>query len=384
VVKEILMHRGLIRSFVLLGWLVTLRGVAQAEVTAEKSERGVVVKIDGELFTEYLTKAGQAPAMWPLIGPTGALMTRSWPVAPAPNGVKETDDHPHHQSVWFTHDKVNGVDFWKANVKAGSTEQGARSPSPELRAPSSKLPASPGPHIAHREFVEIKNEGATARLITRNDWMNGDKRICEDKRIIVFGTRLNKDRWIDFTITIKASDGDVTFGDTKEGTFAVRVADPMRVDAKLGGRIVNSDGLVDEAAWGIPAKWVDYTGPVAASLRDADARAESRQSDDLAIGQASPNNPRLGETRPQEILGIAIMSHPKSFRPTPRWHVRTYGLFTANPFGKREFPKPEAYEQGPTTIRKGDSLTLRYRILLHSGATDKANIEAAFEEFAAK
>ena len=78
------------------------------------------------------------------------------------------------------------------------------------------------------------SNGETATIVTRNDWMNGDKRICEDERTLVFGTRPDGSRWIDFTITIKATDGDVTFGDTKEGTFAVRVADSMRVDAKTG------------------------------------------------------------------------------------------------------------------------------------------------------
>jgi hypothetical protein len=344
------------------GCFLLLCDTSWAEVTVEKSDRGAVVKIDGELFTEYLTKAGQSPAMWPIVGPNGALMTRSWPIAPAKNGVKETDDHPHHQSVWFTHDKVNGANFWEGNRNDKGKD---------------------GPHIDHREFVEVKSEGKTARIVTRNDWMDGDKRICEDERTIVFGTRPNKDRWIDFTITIKATDGDVTFGDTKEGTFGVRVADSMRVEAKLGGQIVNSDGLVDEAAWGLPAKWVDYTGPVvAASLRDADEKETREEKQNDTTGQTQPDHPRLSETRPHEILGIAILSHPKSFRPTPRWHVRTYGLFTANPFGEQDFPKSDAAKQGPVTIKKGDSLTLRYRILLHEGRTDKPALDKAFEEFA--
>jgi len=78
-----------------------------------------------------------------------------------------------------------------------------------------------------------------------------------------------------------------------------------------------------------------------------------------------------------------MMSHPSSFRPVPRWHVRTYGLFAANPFGQRDFPQPEAVQQGAVTIKRGDSLTLRYRVLLHGGPTDAAEIERAFSEFAA-
>jgi hypothetical protein len=327
-----------------LGLLLMVHGHVIAEVTAERSDRGVVVKIDGELFTEYFIKAGKSPAMWPVIGPTGKPMTRSYPVGKAAAGEKETDDHPHHQSIWFTHDRVNGADFWKDNVNGKS---------------------SGGAHIKHRKFKEVTSDGATAKIVTVNDWMNSDKRVCEDERTIAFGAQSNGDRWIDFTITIKATDRDVTFGDTKEGTFAVRVADPMRVEAKLGGQIVNSDGQVDDAAWGLPAKWVDYTGPVETPKKRVDV-ALTKQ----------------GNGAGDDILGIAIFSHPKSFVPVPRWHVRGYGLFAANPFGDADFPKSKAAKQGPTTIKKSESLTLRYRVLLHRGRTDKSEIESAFDEFA--
>ncbi len=304
--------------------------IARADVTAERSEHGVVIKIDGKLFTEYLAKAGHAPAMWPLIGPTGKPVTRAFPLGPPVAGG--TNDHPHHESFWFAHDEVNGAHFWRENVQ----DQG-----------------KDGAQIVQRELVELKSLGPTVRIVTRNDWMNGSDRVCTDERTIVYGTGPADSRWIDFTITLKASNGDVTFGDTKEGTFALRVADSMRVDAKKGGRIVNSEGQQNEAAWGMPARWVDYTGPLD------------------------------GET-----VGIAMMSYPKSFRPMPRWHVRTYGLFAANPFGEKDFPPAEAggrpVKQGAVTIKNGDSLALRYRVLLHRGATNPAEIERAFREFAEK
>jgi hypothetical protein len=319
-----------LKSIVFLALVIALIAPAfvRAEVTAERNKQGVAVKIDGKPFTQYLTNAGHSPAMYPLIGPTGKPVTRSYPfTAPTKDGTK---DHPHHQSFWFTHDKVNGVNFWAANKNDDKGNTGG--------------------HIAHREFVDVSSAGDTAKIVTRNDWMDGDKRVCEDQRTIVFGKGQGDNRWIDFTITIKATDGDVTFGDTKEGSFAIRVADSMRVDAKTkGGHIVNSDGKEDGDAWALPAKWVDYTGPVD------------------------------GET-----VGIAIMSHPKSFRPLPRWHVRTYGLFAANPFFQKDaLDKIAAAKQGEYTIKKGDSITLRYRVLLHSGKTDPAQIDRAFTEFAA-
>ncbi len=294
------------------------------EITVEKSEHGAIVKIDGQLFTEYRTQAGHEPSLYPIIGPTGKPVTRSYPFTPP----GETKDHPHHQSFWFTHGAVNGVDFWRTNVNddKGDTV----------------------PRIVHREFAKTGVENGLGRIVTRNDWMNGDKKVCTDKRDMSFGSSSDGNRWIDSAITITAPDGDVTFGDTKEGAFALRVVDSMRVDAKTGGHIVNSEGQTNEVAWGMPARWVDYTGLVD------------------------------GET-----VGITMMSHPQSFRPKPRWHVRTYGLFAANPFGQKEFPHPEAAVQEAVTIKAGDSLTLKYRVWIHRGNTDVPAIEKVFADYSA-
>ncbi len=223
---------------------------------------------------------------------------------------------------------MNGVDFWRTNVNddKGDTV----------------------PRIEHREFVKTDVENGLGRIVTLNDWMNGDKKVCADMRDLTFGNSSDGNRWIDSAITITAPEGDVTFGDTKEGAFALRVVDSMRVDAKTGGRIVNSEQQTNEDTWGMPARWVDYTGPVE------------------------------GET-----VGITMMSHPQSFRPKPRWHVRTYGLFAANPFGQTEFPHPEAAQQGAVTIKKGDSLTLKYRVWIHRGNTDVPAIEKVFADYSA-
>src|SRR5688572_2720894 len=116
------------RTSVALIAALALFSAARAEVTVERNDRGAVVKIDGQPFTEYRIKAGQQPALYPVIGPTGKPVTRSYPFTKADkNG---TDDHPHHQSFWLTHGDVNGIDFWATNK---ASDKGDR-----------------GPHIAHR------------------------------------------------------------------------------------------------------------------------------------------------------------------------------------------------------------------------------------------
>ncbi len=287
---------------------------AFAQVTAEKSDKGVIVRINGKDFTEYLTKSGAKPILWPIVGPTGKPMTRAYPMGEAPN---EKKDHVHQRSLWFTHGSVNGVSFWDEMAKHGTT--------------------------VHRKFVKIES-GPEAVIVAENDWLGPDgKKICEDVRTLTFGLS-GTTRWIDFDITLTASNGPVKFGDTKEGTMGVRIAETMKVDAKKGGKIVNSEGLTDGAAWGKRAAWVDYHGPVD------------------------------GQT-----VGIAILNHPESFRFPTYWHVRTYGLFAANPFGVKDFT---GKGDGSFTLGEGKSMRLRYRFLFHKGDEKEGKIAEAFAEYA--
>lgn len=295
---------------------VLLAAPTRGEVTATQSADNVTIQIDGQPFAEYLVKSGSKPIVWPIYGPTGKRMTRSWPMDDTVAAEKDRD-HIHQRSLWFTHGDVNGIDFW-------SEGKG---------------------RIEHREFVKIES-GNEAKVVTKNDWLSpdGSQTICQDQRTFVFGGDAKR-RWIDVTIEIKATAGPVVFGDTKEGSFGIRVPSTMRVDSLKGGKIVNSEGLINFAAWGKPAAWVDYHGPVE------------------------------GET-----LGIAIMNHPSSFRFPTHWHVRTYGLFAANPFGLGDFTAGKS--KGEYTLPEGETLKLRYRVLLHEGDEKAGAVAEAYAEFA--
>jgi Family of unknown function (DUF6807) len=296
---------------------------ASAEVTVERSEKGAVVKIDDKPFAEYLTRSGHQPAVWPIIGPTGKAMTRSYPAGPALAG--EMTDHPHHHSLWFAHGNVNGHDFWTNHEQSHQDSE-----------------------IVHREFVTTES-GDAGKIVTRNDWIAEGKKVCEDERTLVFGED-EYGRYIDFLVTIGATEGDVTFGETKEGTFAVRMNAPLTVDSKQGAHIVNSRGQVDGKAWGMYADWLDDSGPVDG-----------------------------------EMVGLAMFNDPQNIRHPTRWHARTYGLLAANPFGEGDFPADKSQpKQGPKTIPQGEKLPLHYRVYLHSGDPTQANIEAAYRAFAAK
>jgi len=289
-----------------------------AKVSVEQKGDNAVVTVDGKPFTEYLAQSGPKPILWPILGPTGQPMTRQYPMILEPIAT-ERQDHIHHRSFWFTHGNVNGVNFWAETPGHGQIKQ---------------------------KSIRVSNAGDQAVIVTENEWLSPEgKTVCEDVRTLTFGAN-DKQRWIDFDVTVKASNGDVVFADDKEGSFGVRVAGTMKVDAKLGGEIVNSEGQKDGEAWGQPAAWVDYHGPVG-----------------------------------KETLGIAILNHPSSFRFPTTWHVRTYGLFCANPFGYKFF-KSTKETNGEHTIESGGTMTLRYRVLFHEGDEKAGGVAEAFAAYA--
>ena len=268
----------------------------------------------GDLLAIHRVDGAYKPFLFPLVGPTGRGVTRPFPI----EKVEGDDiDHPHHESFWFTHGRVNDIDFW--SVKKGTIRETAR-----------EVVAS-GPVLG--------------RLKTRDDWIGPDgAKVCEDERVLtVYDAKTV--RILDFEVELKATAGPVVLGETKEGSFAVRVASSMDVDKKTGGKIRNAEGLEDAAAWGKPSAWVDYSGPLA------------------------------GET-----VGIAILNHPTSFRYPTTWHVRTYGLFAANPFGGPEF-KVDGYADH--RLAEGESVRLAYRVILHKGGAEAVDLPRRFALYAA-
>src|SRR4029453_2322419 len=91
---------------------------AQAEGTVKEEGDKVVVNFDGKLFTEYHFKGARRPYFYPVIGATGAGMTRNWPLKEGVPG--EEMDHPHHMGLWYGHRSVNGAGFWEDSAKPGT------------------------------------------------------------------------------------------------------------------------------------------------------------------------------------------------------------------------------------------------------------------------
>jgi hypothetical protein len=83
-----------------------------------------------------------------------------------------------------------------------------------------------------------------------------------------------------------------------------------------------------------------------------------------------------------QLVGVAIFDHPSNLRHPSWWHVRDYGLFAANPFGKRYFEKLSDKTAGNHTIPAGQSLSLKYRFFFHLGDEKTAHVAREYSRWA--
>lgn len=298
----------------------TPAGAASGVEIEDIGDGKLEVRIGGKLFTRYhYAPEYPRPFRYPFIGPRETQVTRNFPMKQdVPN---ESHDHPHHRSVWVAYGEVNGTDNWSEG--AGHA------------------------WIKHQKFEEVTGGPIFGRIRSVNSWVSAEgAKQMEDVREFTF-FNLKSERLVDVTVRLIASSGDVSLTDTKEGgIISVRVATSM--DGDKGGMIVNAYGGKTEAEnWGKPAHWVDYYGPVE------------------------------GKT-----MGITIMDHPMSFRYPTRWHVRDYGLFTANPFALKYY-EPDKGWNGDYTIKNGEDLFFKYRLYVHEGDTEQAGVKDKYFGFIA-
>jgi hypothetical protein len=289
----------------------------------EQSDRIDVLEA-GQLFTSYRFLSGSKPVLWPIIGPDQQKMTRSFPLDDTVEG--EAKDHPHHRGLWMTFGDVDGTDWWAEGPKRGV--------------------------VAHRRVIDAIADGPTARITAEHHWVRPKKEEGEPDHPLLketcrytFHGNHDTERIIDceYLLSVEGSDSGATFGDTKEGMFAIRVPESMRGD-RPRGELLNSHGDRGGDVWGKSATWVDYSGP------------------------ARPDD--------EPIYGIAILVHPASFRASGLWHARTYGLFAHNPIGIKDFlphrtptesGRQDAPHPGGYLLPHKESMHLIYRVVLHRG-----------------
>ena len=311
-----------------------LRGDDRVELQRRGNQ--VDIRIGGKPFAIYVFDSKfPKPFLYPLRTAEGIILTRSFPMQKDVPG--ESTDHPHHRALFFTHGDINGIDFWSEAPETAPVQVAGKTYQSSEQLPHGRT--------VFVKLQESKSGADAGSLRARFKLVGPDgKTVAEGTQAYVIRGGATT-RTIDCEFTIYALKNPVKLGDTKEGTFAIRVVKAL--EEASGMKMTDSEGRTDEKEiWGKRATWVDYSGTV-----------EGRE------------------------VGLAIFDHPSNPKHPTYWHARGYGLFAANPFGEHDYYN-DPKRDGSMTIPPGGSLTFRYRVLIHQGNAQAAQVADAYAKYA--
>lgn len=317
-------------SFILLTLSLNFSCQNRSNIEFIQKENQIDVIINGQHFTSYLHGINLLkPCLYPVTAPSGEVVTRSYPFQEKEG---ESRDHPHHTGVYFTYaskGEVNGDSFWNMH----------------------DVP----PQIRHVKILETKEGDNEGSLKTLSHWINSKNQpIIAETRTMDFYSADNEYK-IDFTIQLSALDTTVTFQDTKEGMFAIRVADWLTENTKgtlykSTGEYLNAEGdKTEKNIWGKRSNWV-----------------------------------RLEGEKDGKVIGIAIYHHPKSINFPTYWHARGYGCFAANPIGQYDFQAGHQVENAQhrsLVLKPGETSLFKFRMTIYEGKKTKEQFNQEFENF---
>lgn len=332
--------------------LVGFTTVAQnLPVSFKSTKTSVDVQIGGKPFTSYFFPGQDVlkkAVLFPLISAKGTTITRGYPMAPRPG---ERVDHPHHVGMWLNYEDVNGFDYWNNSTNIIASLQNHKMGT-----------------IVHTSIVKQDSKNGT--LVVSADWIDNDgkgQKVLQEKTTYVFsGT--SDSRTVDRITTLTAVADQVLFKDVKDGMFAIRVARQLEIPSNkpdvftdahgvetkvpvmdntgVTGDYWSSEGVKGEAVWSTRAKWMNLHG----------------EMDNHAIS-------------------VTIFDHPGNVSYPSYWHARGYGLFAVNPLGAKVFSNGK--DERNFTLKKGESVTFRYRTLISDRLNTKEELDKIQAEFAA-
>lgn len=289
--------------------------LALSGALAAQAPDHIDVAVEGQPFTTFHYGAERGkPYLAPIRSASGKIVTRRFPMEQV---AGESRDHLHHTGLWFSYDDVNGTKLWEND------------------------PSYTKPHIGR--IVVRDAEYRDGKLHAVMEWHDpAGKTLLVEDRTMTFPTE-GKVRTIDFAIALTAAQ-DVTFGDTKEGAFAIRLADAFT--ERKGAHIVDADGRATMAnIWGKRSNWVDYSAELDG-----------------------------------ERMGVAMFDHPQNPRHPTYWHARDYGLFALNPFGRNAFDSTQ--EESQWKLPAGQKLVFRWRVAIHPGDAQSGHVADLYRQYA--
>lgn len=302
-------------------------------IVEKKDKKQVDILFNNKLLTAYCYyDSSRKPILFPVNTVDGITVTRSYPFQIIPG---ERTDHPHHTGIWLNYESVNGLDFWNNSTAVPAEKRNQYGT------------------ILHQKIISKKTNGRDASLVTAATWVRPDNKVLLNEQTKFNFTVKGNNFIIDRFTTLTAKDTTVFFKDVKDGMFAIRVARELELPSKektsfiddkgnitvvppsdaaaVTGMYYSSGGLKGDSVWSTKGTWVMLTG--------------KKDGKDITIG---------------------MFDHPANVGYPAYWHARGYGLLAVNPLGRKVFSNGK--EELNFSLQPGQSVTFRYRIVIHSGA----------------
>jgi hypothetical protein len=314
----------------------------------KKDKKQVDVLFNNKLLTSYCNlDSSKKPVLFPVNTLDGITITRSYPFKLI---AGERTDHPHHTGIWLNYESVNGLDFWNN---------------------STAIPVERRDHygtIIHQEIVSKKASGNRASLATKAIWVRPDnKPLFDEFTFFNFSADTKENNFIiDRITTLTAKDTAVIFKDVKDGMFAIRVARELELPSKEKTSFVDDKGNVTT----VPPSGADVTGMYYSSNgAKGDSVWGTKGEWVMLTGKKDGKN-----------ITIGMFDHPSNVGYPTYWHARGYGLFALNPLGRKVFSNGK--EELNFSLKPGESVTFRYRVVVHSGEfLTNDDMNKLFEDF---
>ena len=254
------MKRIHIAALLLTAGLMIVLPLSAAKITAVKVGSKINVIIDGRYFTSYIFSEDEKyPFFYPVNGPLSGGSVTSM----------RNGEYPHHSSLFFGCDLVNGGNWWQEGLERGRIIS---------------------------VNAEITKQGGDTLIITDECiWSRpGAVSPIRDIRKYIITSPSATVKQIDVEIMMEMLT-DVHIKKTNHSLFSARMAADLSV--KNGGTMINAEGALSEKdTFGKKSAWIDFYGK-----------------------------------RGNVTEGLAILQHPSNpWYPSP-WFTRDYGFMSPTP-----------------------------------------------------
>ncbi|MET4082408.1 hypothetical protein ABIB40_002366 [Pedobacter sp. UYP30] len=311
---------------------------------SSNTEDKIDVKVDGKLFTTFVfSDTLEKPILFPVKTADGLTITRGFPFKVR---AGERTDHPHHQGIWFTYENVNNIDFWNNSYAIAPEKKSAYG------------------WIRNVKIGVMKNGSQKGRLSFTANWEKQNQTILlKEKTTLIFSGTCNS-RTIDRITTLTAQKDSVHFYDAKDALLGIRVTKELEIPSNEVENFSDSHGNIAT----VSPKQNGATGNYLTSQGKTGNDAWGTRGNWCVLYGTMNNEP----------VSVAIIDNPLNPGYPAYWHARGYGLFAVNPLGQKIFSNGK--EIMNLTLKPGQSVTFRYRMLITSGkkiTADELNKQAA-------